>query len=34
MSNIDTLIENLNKSMNICKSIEDENKYLKNEKKK
>jgi len=30
MSNIDTLIENLNKSMNICKSIEYENKNLKN----
>ena len=33
MSNIDTLIENLNKSINICKSIEDENKNLKNENK-
>ena len=33
MSNIDTLIENLNKSMNICKSIKDENKNLKNENK-
>ena len=30
MSNIDTLIENLCKSMNICKSIKDENKNLKN----